>query len=275
MQGMQKEAILRNILCNISKQETKPNNNYAQSSVPWNARKGYISMFFVMVGFTFFSASMSVGAKLGNGLSFIDFVYACTIGGLLLSVYCSLLGYISADTGFGIDLLCQRAFGTNGSFLPSAIVGITQAGWFGVGVAMFAIPTAELLGVNEWFLVIVVGLLMTLTATIGIKAIEIVSIVSVPLIALLGAYSIYLIGAKNSIVEIMNNTTNDISLVTGIGFVIGSFIAGGTATPNFMRFSNSRKNAIITTMMAFFIGNTLMFCFGAVGGAFTGKDDIF
>ena len=28
-------------------------------------------------------------------------------------------------------------------------------------------------------------------------------------------------------------------------------------------------------MIAFFLGNTLMFCFGAIGGAFTGKDDIF
>ena len=28
-------------------------------------------------------------------------------------------------------------------------------------------------------------------------------------------------------------------------------------------------------MVAFFLGNTLMFSFGAVGGAFTGKDDIF
>ena len=33
--------------------------------------------------------------------------------------------------------------------------------------------------------------------------------------------------------------------------------------------------AVWTTVIAFFIGNTLMFCFGAVGGAFTGKDDIF
>ena len=33
--------------------------------------------------------------------------------------------------------------------------------------------------------------------------------------------------------------------------------------------------AVITTVIAFFIGNTLMFAFGAVGGAFTGMDDIF
>src|SRR5699024_1570817 len=33
--------------------------------------------------------------------------------------------------------------------------------------------------------------------------------------------------------------------------------------------------AVITTVIAFFLGNTLMSSFGAVGGAFSGQDDIF
>lgn len=64
-------------------------------------------------------------------------------------------------------------------------------------------------------------------------------------------------------------------LVTAVGMVIGSFISGGSATPNFTRFAKSTKSAVVTTVIAFFLGNTLMFSFGAVGGAFTGKDDIF
>ena len=42
--------------------------DYSLGAVPESARKGFRAMFFVMLGFTFFSASMSVGAKLGNGL---------------------------------------------------------------------------------------------------------------------------------------------------------------------------------------------------------------
>ena len=53
------------------------------------------------------------------------------------------------------------------------------------------------------------------------------------------------------------------------------FISGGTATPNFIRFAKNSSIAVWTTVIAFFLGNTLMFCFGAVGGAYTGKDDIF
>ncbi len=55
--------------------------DYSLAAVPEDARKGFRAMFFVMLGFTFFSASMSVGAKLGNGLDLGGFALACIIGG--------------------------------------------------------------------------------------------------------------------------------------------------------------------------------------------------
>lgn len=250
--------------------------DFSLERVPESARKGFRSMFFVMLGFTFFSASMSVGAKLGNGLDLVNFIWACVIGGIILSIYCGLLAYIGSDTGMNMDLLCRNAFGKKGSYLSSFVLGFTQIGWFGVGVAMFSIPAAELLGVNEWVLTIIAGLLMTATAATGMKALEIVSTISVPLIVILGVYSMF--GATSDgggLVSIFNQSAGQITLFTGIGYVIGSFISGGTATPNFIRFAKNNKVAVWTTVIAFFLGNTLMFCFGAVGGAFTGKDDIF
>lgn len=175
-----------------------------------------------------------------------------------------------------MDLLCRRTFGEKGSYLSSAILGFTQIGWFGVGVAMFSIPAAQLMGVNEWALTIIAGLLMTATAATGMKALEIVSYISVPLIVILGMYSMVTATTDGGgLAAIFAQSAGGISLMTGIGYVIGSFISGGTATPNFIRFAKNSKIAVWTTVIAFFLGNTLMFCFGAVGGAFTGKDDIF
>ena len=250
--------------------------DYSLEAVPESARKGFWNMFFVMVGFTFFSASMSVGAKLGNGLDLSGFSWACIIGGVILSAYCGVLAFIGASTGMTMDLLCRRAFGTKGSYLSSFLLGFTQIGWFGVGVAMFSIPAAELLGVNEWVLTIIAGLLMTATAATGMKGLEIVAYISVPLIVILGVYSMITAGVEGGgLAAIFGQSAGKISLFTGVGYVIGSFISGGTATPNFIRFAKNRKVAVWTTVIAFFLGNTLMFCFGAIGGAFTGKEDIF
>ena len=250
--------------------------DYSLAPVPESARRGFRSMFFVMLGFTFFSASMSVGAKLGNGLDLSGFVLACLAGGIILSVYCGVLAHIGSGTGLNMDLLCRRAFGTRGAYLSSFVLGFTQIGWFGVGVAMFTIPTAELLGINAWWLTIAAGLLMTATAATGMKALEIVSTVSVPLIMVLGVYSMALAATEGGgLSAVFSQSAGQITLFTGIGYVIGSFISGGTATPNFTRFARSGNAAVWTTAIAFFLGNTLMFCFGAVGGAYVGKDDIF
>lgn len=250
--------------------------DYSLEAVPQTARKKFWPMFFIMLGFTFFSASMSVGAKLGNGLDFSGFVWAVLIGSVILNVYTGGLGYIGSATGLSLDLLAQRSFGTVGSFLPSALISFTQIGWFGVGLAMFAIPAAEVLHVSPWVLIGVAGLCMTSSAYFGIKGLEIVSYISVPLIAVLGIYSMTTATVEGGgLVAIFAKNAGSMTLFGGVGLVMGSFVSGGTATPNFTRFANNNKNAVITTVIAFFLGNALMFAFGAVGGAFTGKDDIF
>ena len=39
--------------------------------------------------------------------------------------------------------------------------------------------------------------------------------------------------------------------------------------------AKTKKIAVIATVIAFFVGNSLMFVFGAVGGSVTGQADIF
>lgn len=249
--------------------------DFSFEAVPRSKRRGFWSVGFVMLGFTFFSASMSVGAGLGNGVDLTGFIWAVVIGGLLLGAYTGALGFIGAKTGEGLDLLAQRTFGSRGSYLPSALISFTQMGWFGVGVAMFANPTGELLGIGPWPIVLVAGALMTASAYYGIRAIEIVSFVSVPLIAILGTWSMVSATREGGGLETIFGQSTGMPLTIAIGMVIGSFVSGGTATPNFTRFAKTPTVAVITTVVAFFLGNTLMFSFGAVGGAFSGQDDIF
>ena len=68
---------------------------------------------------------------------------AVLFGNLLLGIYTAFLGFIGAKTGLSTHLLARYSFGVKGSWLPSLLLGGTQVGWFGVGVAMFAIPVGE------------------------------------------------------------------------------------------------------------------------------------
>ena len=73
------------------------------------------------------------------------------------------------------------------------MTSFTQIGWFGVGLAMFAIPVSkELLGGStaaQWGLVILAGVCMTASAYFGIESLTIVSYIAVPSVAILGTIS--------------------------------------------------------------------------------------
>ena len=271
----------------MSKQNQKVDIDYTNSRVDASGRKSTLSMFMVMLGFTFFSASMWAGQNLAAGLDFSGFIWALLLGGLILGAYTGTLGWIGAESGLTLDMLARRSFGEKGSYLPSAMISFTQIGWFGVGLAMFAIPVAkEIMGLEVtpdsmpwqgYLLVLIAGILMTASAYYGIKSLTIISYIAVPLVAILGTVAMILAVSRGDagLVEQFAKGTKDLGIIAGAGLVIGSFVSGGTATPNFARFAKTPKIGLIVTVVAFFIGNSLMFFFGAVSSIYVGGNDIF
>ncbi|MBR1793828.1 MAG: cytosine permease [Bacteroidales bacterium] len=265
----------------------KTDADYTTSPVDAAGRKSNLSMFMVMLGFTFFSASMWVGQQLAAGLDWWGFVWALLLGGLILAAYTGALGWIGAESGLSLDMLARRSFGTKGSWLPSAMISFTQIGWFGVGLAMFAIPVAkELMGLDVtpdhmpwqgYLLVVIAGILMTASAYFGIKSLTIISYIAVPAVAILGTVAMIMAIQRGDagLVEQFAKGTKDLGIIAGAGLVVGSFVSGGTATPNFTRFAKNARVGLWTTIIAFFIGNSLMFLFGAVSSIYVGGNDIF
>ena len=255
--------------------------DYSETAVPQSARRGLVTMFMIMLGFTFFSASMWAGQELADGLDLAGFIASLILGGAILGLYTGLLGYVGAESGLSLDLLARKAFGEKGSYLPSDMISFTQIGWFGVGVAMFAIPVSkELLGGSttaEWILVVIAGIAMTASAYFGIKSLTIVSYIAVPLIAVLGTVAMILavVRGDGTLVDQFAKSSGTLTVIGGAGLVVGSFVSGGTATPNFTRFAKNGKVGAITTVVAFFLGNSLMFFFGGVSSVYVGGNDIF
>jgi cytosine permease len=262
--------------------------DFTSGRVTKEGRKSNLSMFMVMLGFTFFSASMWAGQNLAKGLDFAGFIGAIILGGIILGAYTGTLGYIGAETGLTLDMLAHRSFGRKGSWLPSAMISFTQMGWFGVGLAMFAIPVAqELFGLEVtpdhmpplgYILVVIAGILMTASAYFGIKSLTIISYIAVPLVGILGTIAMIMAvhrGDSTLIEQFASTNDGSLTIIAGAGLVIGSFVSGGTATPNFARFSKNGKIGFWVTVVAFFLGNSLMFFFGAVSSIYVGGNDIF
>ncbi|MUV36423.1 Cytosine permease [Lentibacillus sp. JNUCC-1] len=254
----------------------KMDTEFALSAVPASHRSGFGKMLVVMLGLTFFSASMWSGGELGQGLTFMQFMGIVLIGNLILGAYTGALAYMASKTGLSTHLLARYAFGEKGSYLSSFMLAFTQIGWFGVGTAMFAVPVAKMTDINVYVLIAIAGVLMTFTAFFGMKALAIISFVAVPLITVLGSVSVFkateTLGGMEGLMGY--EPTEAIGLAAALTICIGSFISAGTLTPDFTRFARKKRSAVIATVGAFFIGNTLMFLFGAVGSIATGFADI-
>ena len=117
--------------------------------------------------------------------------------------------------------------------------------------------------------------LITITAYFGMKLLIILSVIAVPTIGILGGFST--VKAIEDIGGLINllyiKPSGIITISTALSIVIGSFISAGIFTPDFARFAKNKKVAVRSTVTAFFIGNSIMFLFGALGVMTVGSAD--
>ena len=250
--------------------------DYSITPVDAKGKKGFASMLVIMLGFTFYTGTMLTGGQLGTSLTFKSLVIVLLVGDLILGLYTAILSYISAKTSLSTHLLARYSFGLNGSYFASGILGLTQVGWFGVSVVMLAKPIAATLHVPIWPVIILLGAMMTASAYFGVKSLAILSFIAVPSIAILGCYSSFIsldfAGGFDALTSM--TTTDSMTFTAALALVVGSFVSGGTLTPDFTRFSKTPKIAVVSTVSAFFVGNIMMFAFGAIGGLAYGLPDI-
>lgn len=109
---------------------SKQDQEFSWQEVPKTQRNHFWKTLSVMLGFTFFSASMLAGGTLGVSLTFMEFIGIVLAGNLVLGIYTGALAHIAAKTGLSTHLLAKYAFGNKGSYLPSFLLGFTQVGWF-------------------------------------------------------------------------------------------------------------------------------------------------
>lgn len=253
--------------------------DYPLSEVPLSARKGMLSTSMVLLGFTFFTATMFAGGSLGTAFSFPSLLAAIVIGNALLGIYAAALAYIAFKSGLNAILMGRFCFGEKGSKLSDFILGFTQIGWYAWGTATIAIVLVKTLGLSESLtlpLTILFGFGFCLTAIVGYKGLDWLSRIAVPAMLIFILISLYKglidVGGMSGITQ--KTPTTSLSFTAAVTVIIGTFVSGGTQATNWSRFARSGKIAVIATLAAFFIGNGLMVFVGAVGTLIYQQADI-
>ena len=263
----------------MEKKKTSDQEDYPLSEVPENARKSLLSTSVVLLGFTFFTATMWGGGSLGVAFKFPALIGIVLLGNLLLGIYVAILGYIAFKSGLNSVLMGRFGFGDYGSKWPDFVLGFTQIGWYAWGTATVAIVFTKLLNLPEAFnipLMIFFGFAFCWTAYIGYRGLEILSKVAVPAMTILIIWSFIIaskeIGGLQGLLSVVPKET--LTIGAALTIVFGTFVSGGTQATNWTRFAKSAKIAIFASFIAFFIGNGLMIFAGAYGAIVYQEADI-
>ncbi|TVR69561.1 MAG: cytosine permease [Spirochaetaceae bacterium] len=264
---------------NVQPTKKEIQEDFPLMEVPMESRKSLWSTSVVLLGFTFFTATMWGGGSLGVAFSFGELMWVIVLGNLLLGAYVAILGLIAFRTGLNSVLLARFSFGDTGSKWPDFVLGFTQIGWYAWGTATVAIVFVRLLNLPGWLnipLMIFFGFAFCWTAYVGYRGLEKLSIVSVPLMMVLILWSFGIgtrdVGGMAGLLAI--EPVESMTLGAAITIVFGTFVSGGTQATNWTRFARSAKVAVLASLIAFFIGNGLMVFAGAYGAIIYQQPDI-
>ncbi|WP_110687921.1 cytosine permease [Salinicola aestuarinus] len=256
-----------------------PDTDYPLSEVPATARKPFASLVMLLLGFTFFTATMFAGGQLGGAFPLSELLTLIVLGNLLLGAYAAVIAFLAARSGLSTALMARFALGTRGSALSDLLLGITQIGWYAWGVATIAKVLVSTLGLSAGWaapLMVLFGFGFCLTAVVGYRGLALLSHLAVPAMVVLIATSMIIAWSDGGGWQGLETLTPDHSLgwAAGITLIFGTFVSGATQASNWSRFARTPRQAVIATLAAFFVGNGLMILVGAVGAFVYGAPDV-
>lgn len=243
--------------------------DYPLSAVPPEARQSIWSVAPLLISFTLYSGNLWLGETVGSAYRFWpDLIRTILLGNLLVGVYAAALAYIAANSGLSTVLMARFSFGNLGSRWVDLILGIPQILLYAWGSALIAKLINQVVGLPSslnWLIIIFFTYAFSTTAYIGYLAMDWFSRLAVPVIVILVIWSLSIAtgdaGGFSGLQAIVPQ--KQLSLEEVITLICGVLVSGATQATNLSRFASNGRQAAQITLLAFFLGNSLLIFGGA------------
>ena len=238
-------------------------NDYALEKIPQDQKRGWVSMFSVLVAIGVDLSSVLLGSELAASMSTKDAILAVLVGSFLMAILYTACALVGSSTSLSTSMITKYVFGEVGAKIFSLVIGISLLGWFGVQVGFFA-ENAQLvlseifnIDISVSILSLIGGLLMMSTAIIGYSAMEKLSVYSVPFLLILMMVTLFMAVSKNSLPtdEVIQNS---MTFAQGVSLAMSIGIVGAIISPDISRWSKTKKDCILSSFFGMVFGNSFM-----------------
>lgn len=259
------------------------NNQYTTSKVEAKDFTSGWMIAFIIAGTGFSLPILYLGSEIALGLGLKDALIAYGLSTLVLTILCLATTLIGNRSRLSTYMILRFPFGEQGAKIINFIIGLILLGWVSVALELLAQAIqetgTELIGITFplWSIVVVASIFITITTIYGIRSIEKLANIAVPILSVFLCYATYkALGQTTAISNLWDYIPPQSSAMTlfdATSVLIGSAILVPILMADFSRFIYNDKQSLIS-VLGIVIGTPLVFIISAITSIKTGEVDI-
>ena len=253
--------------------------DFSLTRVPRTAAQRTLDIALVRMGVTVSISDLLFGYTIGLYFGFWNAVVIALSYSIIIAIVSMLMGYIGQREGTSFALSSRFAFGREGSRLPSLVMAIIIAGFYGyiLGITVDIFPNQSAGAVALYS--VILGIIFLVISALGFSnGLKWVSRVGVPLMIALVLIADYAaighVGGVGAIVSATPKLAGKLALPAIIGLGVSKWLAGACITPDLMRFGKNGRAVVTTSIAEFVVGNFGFNLLGLVLGLGLGVTDL-
>lgn len=220
------------------------------------------------------------GAHNALALGLGQAVLAAVIAGAVLCIGGCLTALVSVRSRLSTYLLTRRSFGTAGAGVINVVVALIHFCWFGVNASFFgeavqAAAAANGLPLGFAAMVVLGGVLMTVSTIIGFRALDRLAMLAVPVLAaVLVAVVAVTLRTHGLVTASSPHPPEPMRLGIAVSALIGAYMLAVATMPDLSRFVRTRRGAVSAMAISFPIATPLMMTAAAIPALATGETSL-
>lgn len=253
---------------------------YAHSPLPGHVTIAGWRVALIVSSFSIGAPDFLNGAQNALALGLPTAVLAAFLAALFLGIGSCITAVLSVRTRLSTYPLVQRSFGIQGAMLINTVIALIHYGAFGVNVTFFGealVEAAQVNGLPSNFTAFVIlgSVLMASATLIGIRALEKLALIIVPLMGIVFIV-IAVVAVQRHGVVIAPSAHPPVPMRFGIALssVVGAYMLAVATMPDLTRYVRTQRGAIIAMALSFPIATPLMMLCAALPALATGETSV-
>ncbi|EMG27003.1 cytosine/purines/uracil/thiamine/allantoin permease family protein [Listeria fleischmannii 1991] len=239
------------------------------------------SLAFVWTGAMICVPALLVGGTLIGGMPFWEAILTACVGYGIIVIFMIFQGIQGSDLKLPTVKAASQVFGEQGSKkIISIILAIACLGWFGIQANVCGIAFSNFLAVYGvsfpvWLSSLIWGIIMLLSALYGIRILNILNYVAVPILLCVCLYALFLSLRNGGVSQVFNyKPETSLPFLSGLSVTVGSFALGAVIAGDYSQYTKGRSGIVKAAITGILPSGILMIAVGAILALTSGTADI-